>query len=214
MRVWDLPTRLFHWSLAGLVLCSWVTAENGFLKLHLYSGLAVLTLLLFRILWGFFGSTTARFADFLHGPGRALSYLRAVARGERQVHAGHNPAGGWMVMVLLAVLLVQAMTGLFSNDGVRFNGPLAARVSSALSDRLTSLHGTIFNGILLLVWLHIVAVLFYRYVRAENLVAAMISGSKPRPEVPANSDLKFVSHRWAALWLVLAAVLVWWITRS
>ena len=214
VRVWDLPTRVFHWSLAGLVLCSWVTAENGYLKLHLCSGLTLLTLLLFRLIWGFAGSTTARYADFASGPRQALAYLRAVARGEQQPHAGHNPAGSWMVLVLLAVLLVQAGTGLFSNDGVRFNGPLAAQVSSALSDRLTSLHAAMFNVTLLLVWLHIVAVLFYRYVCGENLVAAMINGLKPRSQLPARANLKFVALHWALLSLSLAAALVWWIAKS
>jgi cytochrome b len=211
--VWDVPVRVFHWSLAGLVAASWVSAENGYMKLHLWSGLSLLTLLLFRVAWGFAGSTTARFADFVRAPGRALAYLRAMWRGERHVHAGHNPAGGWMVMALLGMLLLQAGTGLFANDGVRFNGPLAAQISSGLSDRLTSLHGTIFNVILLLVWMHIVAVLFYRYVRGEDLIAAMISGRKPRGEIPADTELKFVPLRWALVWLALAATAVFWLAR-
>ena len=213
VRVWDVPVRVFHWSIVTLVALSWVSAENGYMRVHLWSGLSLLTLLLFRITWGFVGSTTARFSNFARGPGRALAYLRAMRRGDWQVHAGHNPAGGWMVMVLLAVLLLQAGTGLFANDGVHFNGPLAARISSALSDRLTSLHGNIFNVIVLLVWMHIVAVMFYRYVRGENLIAAMISGKKPRREVPADTELKFVPRRWALLWLALAAALVFWIAR-
>ncbi len=214
VRVWDMPVRVFHWCLAGLVAVSWASAENGYMKLHLWSGLGLLTLLLFRVAWGFVGSTTARFADFVRGPRQALAYLRAMVRGERQVHAGHNPAGGWMIMVLLGVLLLQAGSGLFANDGVRFNGPLAARISSALSDRLTSLHGTMFNVILLLAWMHIVAVLYYRYVRGEDLIAAMISGKKPRREVAAHGELRFVPLRWALLWLALAAALVFWIARS
>ena len=213
VRVWDIPVRVFHWSIVGLVALSWAAVENGYMKLHLWSGLILLTLLLFRIAWGFFGSTTARFSDFVRGPKRALGYVRAMARGEHQVHAGHNPAGGWMVILLLAALLLQAGTGLFANDGVRFNAPLAAQISSGLSDRLTSLHGTIFNVILLLVWMHIVAALFYRYVRGENLIAAMISGKKPRHEVSAHTELRFVRLRWALLWLALAAALVWWIAR-
>jgi len=213
VRVWDVPVRVFHWSLAGLVAVSWVSAENGYLKLHLWSGLGLLTLVLFRIAWGLVGSTTARFSDFVRGPARALDYLRALRRGERQVHAGHNPAGGWMVMALLAVLLAQAGTGLFANDGVHFNGPLARQVSSELSDWLTSLHGSVFNVIVLLVWMHVVAVLFYRYVRGEHLVAAMLSGKKPRRETPADTTLKFAPPRRALLWLVLAAGLVYWIDR-
>ena len=210
--VWDLPVRVFHWSVVVLVALSWAAVENGYMKLHLWSGLTLLTLLLFRIAWGFVGSTTARFADFVQGPGKAVAYLRAMARGEHVAQAGHNPAGGWMVLLLLAVLLLQAATGLFSNDGVRFNGPLAAEISSRLSDRLTSLHGTMFNFILLLVWMHVVAVLYYRFVRGGNLIAAMISGRKPRGEIGAQTALKFVPLRWALLCLALAAGLVWWIT--
>jgi cytochrome b len=212
-RVWDLPVRVFHWSLAALVALSWASAQNGYMKVHLWSGLSLLTLLLFRLAWGFVGSTTARFSDFVGGPARALAHLRGTLRGERQVHAGHNPAGGLMVMALLVVLLAQAGTGLFANDGLRFNGPLAAQISSGLSDRLSSLHGMVFNVILLLVWLHIVAVLFYRCVRGENLIAAMIGGRKPRPEVPADARLEFAPHRRALLWLVLAAALVYGIAR-
>jgi cytochrome b len=213
VRVWDVPVRVFHWTLAALVAVSWVSAENGIMKLHLWSGLSLLTLVLFRIAWGFVGSTTARFSDFAHGPGQALAYIRAMVCGERHLHAGHNPAGGWMVVALLGVLLLQACTGLFANDGVRFNGPLAMRISSGLSDRLTSLHAAIFNVILLLVWMHIVAVLFYRYVRGENLIAAMISGNKPRRELDADTGLKFVPLRWALLWLALAAAPVLWLAR-
>lgn len=214
VRVWDVPVRVFHWSIVVLVTLSWASVENGYMKLHLWSGLTLLTLLLFRIAWGIVGSTTARFADFAQRPASALAYLRAMARGEHQPHAGHNPAGGWMVLLLLAVLLLQAATGLFSNDGVRFNGPLAALISSRLSDRLSSLHGTMFNFILLLVWMHVVAVLYYRFVRGENLIAAMISGRKPRDEISAQAALKFVPLRWALLCLVLAAGIVWWIAES
>ena len=214
VRVWDLPTRVFHWSLAVLVLCSWVSAENGLLKLHLWSGLAILTLLLFRILWGFVGSSTARFGQFVRSPRQALGYLRAMKRGEVHLHAGHNPAGGWMVLTLLTVLALQAVTGLFSNDGVRFFGPLAARISAAFSDRLTNLHGTVFDVILVLVWLHIVAVLYYRYVRADDLVAPMITGRKPDALMPAGPPLQFVALRWAVLCLAFAVLLVWWILRS
>jgi cytochrome b len=214
VRVWDVPVRIFHWSIVVLFALSWAAVENGYMRLHLWSGLVMLALLLFRIAWGVVGSTTARFSAFARGPGKALAYLRAMVRGEREHHTGHNPAGGWMVILLLAMLLLQVATGLFSNDGVRFNGPLAAVVSSRLSDRLTILHGTIFNGIVLLVWLHIVAVLFYRFVRGEDLVAAMISGRKPRHEIDARTELKFVRLRWALLCLALAASIVWWIARS
>ena len=213
VRVWDLPVRLFHWSLVVLVTLSWASVENGYMRVHVWSGLALLTLLLFRIAWGFIGSTTARFSDFARRPRQAVAYLRAIARGEHPRHLGHNPAGGWMVLLLLAVLLAQAVTGLFANDGVRFNAPLSTLVSSAASDRLTQLHGTIFNVILLLVWMHVVAVMYYRFVRGENLVAAMITGMRPLDGSAAHQGLRFVRHRWALLSLVIAGALVWWIAR-
>ena len=214
VRVWDLPVRVFHWSIVGLVGLSWTAVENGFMRVHLWSGLALLALLLFRIAWGFVGSTTARFADFVHGPRQVAGYLRGIARGEQPRYAGHNPAGGWMVLLLLAVLLLQALSGLFANDGVRFNAPLAARISAALSDRVTSLHGMIFNVLLALVWLHVVAALYYRLVRGENLAGAMISGNKPRGAVAAAGQLNFVPLRWAVLCLALSAAVVWWIART
>ncbi|MGH8254553.1 MAG: cytochrome b/b6 domain-containing protein [Steroidobacteraceae bacterium] len=211
LQVWDLPVRLFHWSVVVLVTLSWVAVENGYMKVHLWSGLVLLTLLLFRLTWGFIGSTTARFADFARAPRHAVAYLRSLGRGEHPKHLGHNPAGGWMVVLLLAALLTQAVTGLFANDGVRFNGPLATLVSSGLSDRLTRLHGLVFNVILLLVWMHIVAVLYYRCVRGENLIAAMITGKRARGEMAPHGQLQFVRHRWALLSLAIAAALVWWI---
>ena len=206
--------RLFHWSLVVLVTLSWVSVENGYMTVHLWSGLALLTLLLFRITWGFIGSTTARFLQFTRAPRHAVAYLRAIARGEHPQHVGHNPAGGWMVLLLLAILLAQALTGLFANDGVRFNAPLSTLVSSTFSDRVTRLHGTIFDVILLLVWMHVVAVLYYRFVRGENLIGAMITGKRPRGDLAAHDEPQFVRHRWALLSLAVAATLVWWITQS
>lgn len=214
VRVWDLPVRLFHWCIVVLIVVSWISVENGYIRVHLWSGLTLLTLLLFRIAWGFVGSTTARFSQFARAPRHAVAYLRAISRGEHPQHAGHNPAGGWMVLLLLAVLLLQALTGLFANDGVRFNAPLSALVSSALSDRVTRLHSLLFNLILLLAWMHIVAVLYYRFVRGENLVVAMFTGKRPSNELPAQVQLEFVRLRWAMLSLAIAALLVWWAVRS
>jgi cytochrome b len=213
LQVWDLPVRVFHWSLVVLVTLSWASAENGYMRVHVWSGLTLLTLLLFRVAWGFFGSTTARFSDFVRGPRQAVAYLHAIAHGDDPEHLGHNPAGGWMVLMLLAVLLAQAITGLFANDGVRFNAPLSGLVSSVASDRLTQLHGTIFNYILLLVWMHVVAVMYYRFVRGENLVAAMITGMRPIDGSATRQGLRFLRLRWALLWLAIAAAAVWWIAR-
>ena len=101
VRVWDAPTRLFHWSIVALVFVSWLSADQGYMTMHLWSGFSLLALLLFRLGWGLIGSTTARFGDFLHRP-QGAAYLKTQARGSKPVHAGDNPAGGLMVMVLLA----------------------------------------------------------------------------------------------------------------
>ena len=140
--VWDLPQRLFHWSLVALCALSWWSGEEGgvMLKYHLWSGYAVLTLVLFRIGWGFVGSRHARFGDFLRGPHAILHTLRALPGREALPHAGHNPVGGLMVLALLLVLGVQTGTGLFANDDIMNEGPLYALVSKSMSDRLTGWH--------------------------------------------------------------------------
>jgi cytochrome b len=195
--VWDVPTRIFHWTIVVLVAVSWFSADQGFMRVHLWSGLTLLALLLFRVLWGLFGSTTSRFVDFLHPP--------------RRVVAGHNPAGGWMVAVMIGVLLAQALTGLFSNDGLHFTGPLALWVSDDVSTRITGLHGTIFNIILVLVWLHVVAVGFYLLVKNHNLVGAMFTGKKQSRHVPEGQRLSFTRLYIALLLLGLSAGIATWV---
>ena len=210
VRVWDAPTRLFHWSIVALIFLSWLSADQGYMRVHLWSGLTLLALLLFRFGWGLLGSTTARFSDFLHPPRKVIAYLRTQARGGRVLHAGHNPAGGLMVMALLAVLLAQVLTGLFANDGLKFSGPLALLVSDDASDRLTRIHGIIFNAILVLVWLHVVAVGFYHFVKGDNLVGPMVSGKKHRAHVPEGVTIIFAHPALAlGLFLALAAVMAW-----
>lgn len=201
VRVWDAPTRLFHWTVVCLVFLSWLSADQGYMRVHLYCGLTLLALLLFRIGWGLVGSTTARFSDFLHPPRKVVAYLR----GGAGLYAGHNPAGGLMVVALICVLLVQAATGLFANDGLHFSGPLALLISDETSSRLTWLHGWIFDLILLLVWCHVVAVGFYLFVKGDNLVKAFITGRKPHTHVPAGARLQFI-RSYVAL-LVLLVVL-------
>lgn len=206
--VWDIPTRLFHWSIVALVLLSWVSADQGYMTLHLWSGMALLTLLLFRVAWGFFGSTTARFGNFLHTPPEVLRYLRRG--GGKLLYAGHNPAGGLMVLAMIAVLLAQAATGLFASDGIRFHGPLALLVTEDQSLQITDLHGTIFNIILLLIWCHIAAIGFYLLVKGENLIRPMFTGRKASAKIPEGTDLRF-THGAAALLIVVAiAGLVAW----
>jgi len=199
VRVWDLPTRLFHWSLVVLVACSVVTAKVGGLWLdwHMRSGYAILALLVFRLLWGVAGSRHARLSHFVRGPRIVLAYLRG-----RHPHdgAGHNPAGALSVVAMLAVLLAQASTGLFTNDGSFTEGPLARLVSSATSERLSTLHRWGELAIYGLVALHLAAVLLYLAVRRDNLIGPMITGDRKALAVhPVRDD--------PALWLRAAVML-------
>ena len=209
VRIWDLPVRLFHWLLLLLVCFSWYCGEQGIMDWHKRSGYAILTLLLFRLAWGLVGSTTARFGSFVKGPAAALAYARALRAGTPLPSLGHNPLGGWMVVALLAVLLLQAGTGLFANDDILTEGPLAKLVSKDASDWLTGIHEANFNLLLVLVALHIAAALFYFFVKGENLILPMITGRK-RIEAKA-SGLRFRSPFLALVALALAAALVWWI---
>jgi cytochrome b len=199
VRVWDLPTRLFHWSLVVLVACSLVTAKVGGLWLdwHMRSGYAILALLVFRLLWGVAGSRHARLAHFVRGPRIVLAYLQG-----RHPHdgAGHNPLGALSVVAMIAVLLVQASTGLFTNDGSFTEGPLARLVSSATSERLSTLHRWGELAIYGLVALHLAAVLLYLAVRRDNLIGPMITGDrKALAAHPVRDD--------PALWLRAAVML-------
>ena len=174
VAVWDLPTRLFHWALVALLGFSWWSAENDELELHMYSGYAILTLLLFRILWGLFGSSTARFRNFLRGPAAVLAYLRDT-KGWRAV--GHTPIGALSVVALLGLIALQVGTGLFNSDDDGLNeGPLAPLVSYDIADTAHDVHEAVFNILLLFVGLHVAAILFYRLFLGKKLVGPMISG--------------------------------------
>jgi cytochrome b len=207
-RVWDLPTRLFHWTLALLVAFSLVSIQlGGFWKdWHMRSGYAILALVVFRLLWGFAGSRTARFASFVRGPRAVLAYLRG-----RASHAGdgHNPAGGWSVLALLAVLGVQAVTGLFSNDGSFSEGPLARLVSGETSDLFATVHRYGEWAIYAVVGLHLAAIAWYAAVRREPLVRAMVTGRRPGNVVATEDDA--MTRLRALLLAALAAALVGWV---
>ena len=142
IRVWDLPTRIFHWALAVLVVFSYTTGKIGgdLMGWHLRSGYAILALLVFRLAWGIVGSQTSRFNHFVRGPRAAIAYARAIMARSPPLLVGHNPLGGWMVLFMLALLLFQAATGLFADDEIATQGPLAVKVSSAAVSRMSKLH--------------------------------------------------------------------------
>jgi cytochrome b len=214
MRVWDAPTRLFHWLIVLLVPASYVSGKLGWMDLHLRFGYAVLALLLFRVAWGVVGSETARFSSFLVSPLAGLRHLAQFGRREPDTAVGHNAAGGWMVVLLLVLLLVEAGSGLFANDGLGVTaGPLAGYVRERTSDLLTVVHALNMNLILAAVGVHVVAIVLYAAVKGQNLVRPMITGKKRLPA--ATRAPRMASPLLALLVLALAvAVTLLVATRS
>jgi len=209
VRVWDLPVRLVHWALVLLVVFQVLSAQLGeaLVDWHLRSGYAILVLIVFRILWGVAGSGTARFSSFVARPAEALRFGRRLWSQRAEPVAGHNPLGGWMVVALLAALLVQVGTGLFSNDGIATEGPLAGLIPAGLSDRVTTLHRWNFRVLLLLTAMHVAAVLYHWLALRENLIGAMFTGVKRlRGAVP---ELRFASNWRALILLVVSLAAVW-----
>ncbi len=192
MRLWDRPVRLFHWSLVVLVATSFASGKGGVWGLHMAAGYAILTLVLFRLLWGFFGSANARFAHFVKSPLAALRQLRHFPRRTPDHETSHNPAGGWMVVILLALLFAQAFSGLFTNHDVGFSysqhGPLALKVNEALSEQFSALHLAIQRYLLAAIALHVAAIMAYKIIKGHELVLPMLTGEKLLPAtIPAPS---------------------------
>lgn len=173
IRLWDLPTRLFHWSLVILVVAAFVSGKIGgnAMDWHGKFGLTIVGLLTFRLVWGIVGSTYARFVSFFPTPASVLAYLRGQWRG-----VGHNPLGALSVFGLLGLLAFQVASGLFGNDDIAFRGPLYDLIGKDLSDRLTGLHKLSVNALIALVVLHLAAILFYTRVRKDNLLKPMFTG--------------------------------------
>jgi len=210
VRVWDLPTRLFHWTLAALVVFSVATAKIGgnAMQWHFWSGYAVLTLVVFRLLWGTAGDRHSRFTAFVRGPKAIIAFLR----GRDDGGAGHTPIGALSVLALLATFFIQGATGLFANDAIFTEGPLAKLVSGATSDRLTAVHHWNEKLIYALVALHLAAVAFYETARGKRLVIAMIHGQRQGVAAdPARDDASMRLR--AAILLAVAAGLVSYVVR-
>jgi cytochrome b len=210
--VWDLPVRLFHWTLTGLFAFSWWSGENHEMAWHRLSGLAILALLLFRLFWGFAGSRTARFAQFIKAPGEVLAYARKAA--DEHATDGHNPLGGWSVAALLAVLLTLVAAGLFSVDldGLE-SGPLADYLSFDGGRVAAEIHEAAFKVVLALIGLHVCAIGFYQFLGGRDLVIPMITGRRDRSAGETVQDVRWSPLR-AAIGLAVIAALVWAVSKG
>lgn len=209
-RLWDAPVRLFHWAFATLVVFSWSTGHLGgsWMEWHLKSGYAVLALLVFRLAWGVAGSQSARFSRFLRGPAAVSAYLREAAAGRVAAVAGHNPAGGWMVATMIAVVALQAVTGLYADDEVATQGPLSALAPESVVRWMNRIHGWNEWVVAALVALHVAAIAWYALRFRIDLVGPMIHG---RTANPAARELRFAPAWLAALLLALACGFVYWL---
>ncbi|MFK7954723.1 MAG: cytochrome b/b6 domain-containing protein [Lysobacterales bacterium] len=178
--IWDIPTRLFHWAIVITLGYSWYSMEiANDLEQHFLSGYVALGLIVFRIVWGLVGTRYARFSSFLIRPSEIVAYAKTLASKESRQYAGHNPLGSLSVLALLLFILVQAGTGMFADDEYYFFAPLNQFVSPATAGSITEFHGLSAKIILGLSILHILAIVFYRLIKKEKLVLAMITGKKP-----------------------------------
>jgi cytochrome b len=198
VRIWDWPTRLFHWLLVVLIPLQWWTAEQDMMEQHMLFGTIVLGLLLFRLMWGIFGSSTARFSHFVKGPRAVVSYLSG-----RAAHVlGHNPLGGWSVVAMLGLLSLQVCLGLVASDEDGLNsGPLSHLVDAERAESAAEWHHELFDVLLVLIGLHVAAILFYALFRRRNLIGPMLVGS-------GEALGEAVSMQAVPLWRFLIAALV------
>ncbi|MFM1887424.1 MAG: hypothetical protein RL026_2581 [Pseudomonadota bacterium] len=202
--VWDLPLRLFHWLLVLSVAGLWLTAHADadylqglvsrfpdvvWMEWHFRLGYFALGLVLFRLIWGVVGPRHARFASFVPGIVKLPAYLRTVFQRDSQHHAGHNPAGALVVVVMLAMLGAQAVTGLFTSDDIVWSGPWNPAVSGETASLLGSIHHENFEILQWLIALHIVALVFYTVWKRQRLVPAMVTGRKPAADVAAGEEI-------------------------
>jgi cytochrome b len=215
MRVWDAPTRLFHWALVLLIALSYTTSQLRWMQVHVLSGYTILALLLFRLAWGFVGSETARFGNFLGSPLAALRHLRHFRERTPDTQVGHNAAGGWMVLITLLVVAAQVASGLLSAEhrhrgsvGDLVAGPLVKYVSEQSAQLAWQIHTNITWMLLVAaIGLHILAILAYAFVKRHDLVRPMLTGLK---RLPATTRQPRMASPLLALALaVMAGALVW-----
>ncbi|GLR69274.1 cytochrome b/b6 domain-containing protein [Agaribacter marinus] len=205
-KVWDKGIRVFHWALVVCIVGAWYTIEQRMMDWHRGFGYAIAALLIFRVIWGVVGSTTARFTDFVVKPSTAYGYLKDSLRLKSSTHNGHNPAGGWMVISFLVLLAFQVISGLYSNNEIGFNGAFSDSIPKALSDQFTQWHALSFDIITLAIWLHLVAVFFYVLVKRQNLIKALFSGKKPSEQANPTQTLRFFEK--GRLWLCVCMAIL------
>ncbi|APA88279.1 cytochrome b/b6 domain-containing protein [Paraburkholderia sprentiae WSM5005] len=181
MLVWDAPVRLFHWLAVALVTAAYVTLKLNWIDWHVRVGETLLALVIARLLWGCFGSETARFRSFVATPAAAVRHLRHLFRREPDLQVGHNAAGGWMVLLLLALLLTETLSGLYVNNDIADQGPLSELAPAWLANAISALHGLVWDLLLAAVALHVLVIALYAVAKGHNLLRPMLTGYKLLP---------------------------------
>lgn len=215
-RIWDLPTRLFHWTLAAfviaLVLTAKVSGSSAAMEWHYWLGYATLALLLFRLVWGLIGGHWSRFSSFIYAPSTLIAYLKGDTRPELQ--AGHSPTGALSVFAILAIVGVQAVSGLFIYDDISFYGPLTNWVSGDTVSLATRWHVELGQWLVIAIAvLHVLAIVLYRLVKRQNLVTPMIVGDKQLASpLPASRD-GLVPFMTALVAMAVCSGFVYWLVK-
>ncbi|MET0280452.1 MAG: cytochrome b/b6 domain-containing protein [Steroidobacteraceae bacterium] len=220
--VWDLPLRLFHWVLVLSIAASWYTAENSeeyisygdnvisYTQIHFWLGYWALGLIIFRVIWGFVGPRHARFSHFLKGPGTVLGYAGKFLKRDSPPSIGHNPMGAWMVVLMLASIAAQAITGLFLLDNTEiYPAPFNPSVEPSTASKLGSFHHFNFNVLLWLIGLHVVAIVFYVFYKRQNLIGPMLTGRKHADLVPTEHGINGSQLIKALIVALVAGGAVW-----
>lgn len=207
--IWDLPLRLFHWSFAASIMLLWLTSELGtdYIDWHLKLGYFVLTLVSFRLVWGFVGPQHARFFSFFPTPRKVISYLK----NKDQKYAGHNPVGSLMVFAMLLLVLVQGVSGLFVDDEVFTSGPYFNSAGAEIDSLMRTLHFNTFDFILAAIALHIAAIAFYKIIKKQNLTKAMITGQKSSQGLKESDEIPHSKLIVAFIVAILACTFIYWL---
>lgn len=216
-RLWDFPTRAFHWSLVILVGWEWVSSDLGgnWMTYHMWGGYVVLTLIIFRVMWGFIGSTTAKFSTFLASPKKTWRYLRTLRTHQHDSGVGHNPLGGWAVIAFLLALAVQTGTGLFATDDILSAGPLNPLVGNRTADFLTLVHKVSFDVLLGLIAAHVIAIALHKLLGGKNLLTPMITGRARAAASGLSKDPLAFARPWVSfIALCLSAAITWVIVKA
>jgi cytochrome b len=210
VRAWDLPTRIFHWLLVTLIVCAPVSANSGdpLLVWHKYNGYAILTVLIWRLIWGFAGGSTSRLSAFFPWPWSVFRHVGQMLKGVAPQYLGHNPLGSVMIVLLFLATFAQVSTGLFTSDDIAVEGPLHALGSSAWNSLAAVYHSTGFLVIIGLAAIHIVANFAYTFIKKDNVIGAMVTGKKKNAAFVDQSEATGGSIGLALLVLLIAAAIV------